>query len=171
VCKYLNWGRKGDRARFFSAVPGDRTRSNGHKHGRFPLSIQKHLFTVRVTEHWNCLPREAVESPPLELSGHGPGQLAVGDPAWATGLDTTAREVPASLSQPVILWRGHPNASCREMGCEVWSWGRRCCLLAVAGQQDVSPCTVTRGKMKPPLAGWVLALIWFHQPTHVLSSL
>ncbi|KFQ88236.1 hypothetical protein N337_01037, partial [Phoenicopterus ruber ruber] len=42
---------------------------NGHKlkHRRFHLNIRKHFFTVRVTEHWHRLPREAVESPSLEI--------------------------------------------------------------------------------------------------------
>ncbi|KFP99391.1 hypothetical protein N329_00688, partial [Haliaeetus albicilla] len=42
---------------------------NGHtlKCKRFPLNIRKHGFTVRVTEHRHRLPREAVESPSLEI--------------------------------------------------------------------------------------------------------
>ena len=41
---------------------------NGHKlkHRKFCTIVHKN-FTVRVTEHWNRLPRELVESPSLEM--------------------------------------------------------------------------------------------------------
>ena len=60
--RYLKGEIKEDRARLFSVVPSDRTRGNRHrlKHGSFLLNIRKHLFTVRVTEHWHGLPREVV---------------------------------------------------------------------------------------------------------------
>jgi len=69
VHKYLKGGCKEDRDRLCSVVPSDRTRGNGHKlkHGKFPLNIRKHFFTVNVTKHWHRLPGEVVESPSLGI--------------------------------------------------------------------------------------------------------
>jgi len=67
--KYLQGGCQEDGAKLFSVVPSDRTRGNGHKlrHRKFCLSTRKNFFPLRVTEPWPRLPREAVESPSLEI--------------------------------------------------------------------------------------------------------
>ncbi|KFV11062.1 hypothetical protein N340_02473, partial [Tauraco erythrolophus] len=37
------------------------------KEGKFRLDIRKKFFTMRVVKHWNRLPREAVDTPSLEV--------------------------------------------------------------------------------------------------------
>ena len=65
-------GRQMDEARLFSVEYRDRTRSTGLKpdHRKFHTNMQK-FFMLRVTEHWNELPRnlvvEVVMSHSLEI--------------------------------------------------------------------------------------------------------
>jgi len=37
------------------------------EHRKFCTNMQKNFLTVMLTDHWNRLPREAVESPSLQI--------------------------------------------------------------------------------------------------------
>jgi len=88
--KYLQGGCQEDGARLFPVVPSNGTRGNGHKlkHRKFHLNRRKNFFTLRVTEPWNRLPGEVVESPSLEI--------------FSTRLD----KVLCSLLWVTLLWQG-----------------------------------------------------------------
>lgn len=57
--------------------------------------MRKHLFTLRVTEHWHRLPREMAESPFLEILKSW--QDIVPDTQFYMGLD----DLPSNLIQSV----------------------------------------------------------------------
>ncbi|KGL76820.1 hypothetical protein N309_03125, partial [Tinamus guttatus] len=67
--KYLRGECREDGAKLFSVVASDRMRDYGYKlkHRKFHLRMRNNFFPVRVTESWNRLPREVVESPSLEI--------------------------------------------------------------------------------------------------------
>lgn len=69
MCKYLKGGCQEYGARLFSFVPSGRTTETRHKlsHRKFCLNMRKNIFTVRVTDPWNRLPKEVSESPSLEI--------------------------------------------------------------------------------------------------------
>ena len=58
-----------DEARVFLVLHSKRARSNGLKlkHRKFHNKMLKNFLMVRMTEHWNRLPREVVESSSMEL--------------------------------------------------------------------------------------------------------
>ncbi|KFP26655.1 hypothetical protein N325_01495, partial [Colius striatus] len=69
IYKYLNGRCQEVGTSLFLMVSSNRTRGNGMKreHKKFHLNIRKNYFTVRVTEPWNRLPREVVESTSLKV--------------------------------------------------------------------------------------------------------
>jgi len=58
-----------DGARLFSVSCSNGTRDNRQKlwYKRSHTNMRKNSFTERVTEHWNRLPREVVDSPSLKI--------------------------------------------------------------------------------------------------------
>ena len=70
VYKYLKCGSQMDEASLFSVVCSYRIGGNGQKNwntGSLITNTRKNFFTVRITEHWNRLPRKVLESQFLEI--------------------------------------------------------------------------------------------------------
>lgn len=93
VFKYLKGEFKEDRSRLSSIMPGDRKSEHKLKHRMFHVNtvhfflLVNLFFTVGVTEQWDRLPLDIVESPFLKNKkrhfGHGPGHPALVGPSLA----------------------------------------------------------------------------------------
>jgi len=109
VYKYLKGGCQEDGVKLFPVVPSDRTRGDGHKlkHRKFYLNLRKNLFTLRVTEHWNRLPREVMESPSVEIFKTCLDEvlcsLLLVNLLWQEGWTRQCPDVPSNPCNSVIL--------------------------------------------------------------------
>lgn len=87
-----------------SVVPSDRTEDSGYKlkHRTFQLNMKKYSFTVKLTGHWNRLPREVKESPSLERQAARcfPVQPIV-ETCFNRGIELD--DLHRSLPRPIIL--------------------------------------------------------------------
>lgn len=85
VYTYFKGKGQVDEARLFPVVCSNRTRDNRHKleHRKLHTNMRKDFFTLRTTEHWQRLPREATEvsfsEDVQDLPGYFPLQPAVGN--------------------------------------------------------------------------------------------
>ena len=108
--KYLQGAGQEVGARLFPVVPSDRTRGNGHKlkQRKLQLNRRKSFFPLGVMEPWPRLPREAVESPSLEIFKTRPN-VVLCSLLWVTllrqgGWTRWPTDVPSNHNHSVILW-------------------------------------------------------------------
>lgn len=112
------WGTK-KKSRLFSVVTSSRTIDSGHKweDRSSHFNTRKQFCAVLVTEHWNKLSREAVESPSLEIfKSHLDMDLGLGHPAL--GIPSWSRVGPGEPSVPFQSWQFCDNMI-------LWLWNHR----------------------------------------------
>lgn len=100
----IYWVQNIRSARIIFYPCSDWTRGNGHKleHRQFRMNVRKNFITVWVTEHWDRLPREVVESSSLEIFKiHLDAFLLSLLQRTAGGLDLMISRVPF---QPLWFW-------------------------------------------------------------------
>lgn len=110
VCKYLKGVHTEKRDRLFPDMPSDRDRGDGHtlKHRQFPTKSRKHFFTVKVSQHWQKLPKEALETRSLKIFRSHP-DIVLGIWLWValTEHGVGPDGLQKSLSASVSLWFCH----------------------------------------------------------------
>lgn len=100
--KYLKGECPDDGAGLFSVVPSDGIR--GKKHELKHRNTRKNFFSVRVTEHWNRLPREAVESPSMKIFRNWLDMVLGNLLSVALVLEEGLDRLERSLSTSDFLW-------------------------------------------------------------------
>jgi len=165
VYKYLKRGCKEDGARLFSVVPGARRRGCGHKpgHRRFRMNTRQHFFTVRVTEQWHRMPREAVDLPPWK------SPKAAWTWSWATcsGWPCLSRRLDQMTSRGLfyrsfcdsVIWVDTPRQFSNSCGSEAHiSWD---CDLGQVSSRPVSRSRSVRQEKVQGFLTFVHIIRWY----------
>lgn len=107
--KCLKGGCLYDGSRVFSLVPSDKKEGSGHnlKHRKFHLTMRKNVFSLRVAEPWNKLPREVVKSSSFQIFQTWLGVIPASCCRWTCfgrGGWTRSPWISLSTNCAVILW-------------------------------------------------------------------
>lgn len=103
-------------------------------HRKLHLNMGKNFFTVTLTTHWNRSPREAVESPLLEILKHHLDTILChviwGGPVWVGRLDQKTHYGPfqSDLFHDSLFWRS------KETLYFTWfsfTWKQTCLVISL----------------------------------------